>query len=36
MAKDFVVMAQNLFSRRRQTKRKQKNKRHNSEFFDEG
>lgn len=29
-------MAQNLFSRRRQTKRKQKNKRHNSEFFDEG
>mgnify|MGYP003672064273 CR=1 FL=1 len=28
-------MAQNLFSRRRQTKRKQKNKRHNSEFFDE-
>lgn len=29
-------MAQNLFARRRQTKRKQKNKRHNSEFFDEG
>tara|TARA_R110001592_G_scaffold7126_4_gene40178 strand:+ start:5946 stop:7382 length:1437 start_codon:yes stop_codon:yes gene_type:complete len=29
-------MAQNLFSRRRQTKRKQKSKRHNSEFFDEG
>lgn len=28
-------MAQNLFSRRRQTKRKQKNKRHNSEFFDD-
>tara|TARA_R110001592_G_scaffold7032_3_gene39476 strand:+ start:10569 stop:12020 length:1452 start_codon:yes stop_codon:yes gene_type:complete len=32
----FVVMAQNLFSRRRQTKRKQKSKRHNNEFFDEG
>ncbi len=29
-------MAQNLFSRRRQTKRKQKNKRHSNEFFDEG
>ena len=28
-------MAQNLFSRRRQTKRKQKGKRHNSEFFDD-
>ena len=28
-------MAQNLFSRRRQTKRKQKGKRHNNEFFDE-
>tara|TARA_R110002072_G_scaffold112331_2_gene241324 strand:+ start:36713 stop:38134 length:1422 start_codon:yes stop_codon:yes gene_type:complete len=28
-------MAQNLFSRRRQTKRKQKGKRHNNEFFDD-